>query len=61
MVLLDRLWLNICLLPRSVFIDRMATDSPDSTVFDLWEEFFSIQGISLIVIIVYLILVVINS
>ncbi|TBX63472.1 hypothetical protein E0M28_23595 [Bacillus toyonensis] len=62
MVLLGRLWLNICLLTRSVFIDRMATDSPDSTVFDLWEEFFSIQGISLIVFIIgFLILVVINS
>ncbi|OTX80822.1 hypothetical protein BK726_27520 [Bacillus thuringiensis serovar londrina] len=61
-VLHGRLWLNICLLPRSVFIDGMATDSPDNTVFDLWEGFFSIQGISLIVFIIgFLILVVINS
>ncbi|MEB8692956.1 hypothetical protein P4H09_29430 [Bacillus cereus] len=50
------------MLPRSVFIDGMATDSPDNTVFDLWEGFFSIQGISLIVFIIgFLILVVINS
>ncbi|EJR02812.1 hypothetical protein ACU80G_21670 [Bacillus mycoides] len=56
------LWLNICLLPLSVFIGGMATDPPDSTVFDFWEGFLFIQGISLIVFIIgFLILVVINS
>ncbi|MGS0413906.1 hypothetical protein [Bacillus cereus] len=40
----------------------MATDPPDSTVFDFWEGFLFIQGISLIVFIIgFLILVVINS
>ncbi|MBS9803398.1 hypothetical protein [Bacillus toyonensis] len=37
------LGINILVIPLSVFLGVMATDSPGSTMHDFWEMFFFIQ------------------
>ncbi|MEK4485685.1 hypothetical protein MHH81_08780 [Psychrobacillus sp. FSL H8-0484] len=52
---------NLIIIPLSLFIGGMATDSPDSNMFDFFKGFIFIQAIPLVLLIISILKILLAS
>jgi hypothetical protein len=55
------LGVNLIIIPLSLFIGGMATDAPDSDMFDFFKGFLFIQAIPLVLLLISILKILLNS
>jgi hypothetical protein len=55
------LGVNLIIIPLSLFIGGMATDAPDSDMFDFFKGFLFVQAIPLVLLIISILRILLSS